>query len=218
MHTYPDYIAPSGRAIAQFVHDNPFAVMASSTPAAPLATHTPVVFPPGVEPGDSLVGKRLWGHIGRANDHWQLFAENPYALFVFSTSHAYVSPSAYQFTPAVPTLDYAAVHLTGRVTVLEEARDSLAVVEQTVYQLEGRRSEQWDPTDSEHVFKQILSGVVSFTIDVETESAMFKLSQDMPKDVHERVRRDLVEGDHYHPDVADLMGDIGVTEKPEEGQ
>lgn len=211
MHTYPSYPAPSGRSIAEFVWRNPFAVVVTSTDRAPLATHTPIVFRPGEQPGETLVGTRLWGHIGRANEHWRLFVERPEVLLVFSSSHAYVSPSTYEFAPAVPTLDYAAVHLTGRVTVLEDPAENLAVVERTVEQLEGRRTEPWDPSESRHVFERILAGVVSFTIDIDSESAMFKLSQDMPEDVHERVRADLLRGDHRHPDVAELMGEVGVT-------
>ncbi|MEJ6489644.1 FMN-binding negative transcriptional regulator [Leucobacter sp. USCH14] len=216
MHTYPSYVAPSGRAITEFVKDHPFAVVVSSTEGAPLATHAPIVFPPGREPGDTLVGTRLWGHIGRANPHWKHFADRPEALLVFSSSHAYVSPSTYEFTPAVPTLDYAAVHLTGRVTVLEEPHENLAVVEQTVAQLEAARAEPWNPEGSRHVFEKILDGVVSFTIDIESETAMFKLSQDMPEDVHGRVRQDLAEGDRRHPDVAALMERVGVC--PHQGR
>lgn len=211
MHTYPSYVAPSGRAIARFVRDHPFAVVTTSTNRAPVATHAPVVFPPGVEPGETLVGARLWGHIGRANEHWQHFAAQPEVLLVFASSHAYVSPSSYEFTPAVPTLDYATVHLTGRVTVLTEPSENFAVVERTVAQLESDRAEPWDPAASRHVFEKILEGVVSFTIDIESEVAMFKLSQDMPADVHARVRRDLIDGDRRHPDVAALMTEVGVT-------
>ena len=212
MHTYPSYVAPSERAIAEFVRDHPFAVVATSSAGAPLATHVPIVFPPGVAPGEGLVGATLWGHMGRANEHWKQFEAHPEALLVFSSSHAYVSPSAYEFTPAVPTLDYATVHLTGRVSILTGAAENLAVVEQTVQQLEGARSEPWDPAESRHVFERILAGVVSFTIEIESETAMFKLSQDMPADVHARVRRDLAEGEHRHPDVAELMGQVGVTD------
>lgn len=211
MHTYPSYVAPSGRAITEFVKNNPFAVMATSTDGSPVATHTPIVFPPGVEPGETLVGTRLWGHVGRMNDHWKFFAVQPEILLVFSSSHAYVSPSSYEFTPAAPTLDYAAVHLTGRVSILEGEAENLAVVEQTVAQLEGRRREQWDPSGSRQLFEKIIDGVVSFTIDIDTEKAMFKLSQDMPEDVHARVLADLAQGDHRHPDVVGLMKQVGVT-------
>ena len=67
--------------------------MVTSTDGAPLATHTPIVFPPGAVPGETLVGTRLWGHIGRANENWRRFAERPEVLLVFASSHAYVSPS-----------------------------------------------------------------------------------------------------------------------------
>lgn len=211
MHTFPSYPAPTGAAAVEFVRTNPFAVLATSrTAAAPLATHTPVVFPPGLEPGDSLVGARLWGHIGRDNPHWQLFQEHPEMLLVFSSSHAYVSPSAYEYTPAVPTLDYATVHLTGRVTLVEDEEFALSVVERTVEVFEDRRAEPWPMEDSRAVFRKIIGGIVAFTIDIDSEQAMFKLSQDMRPDVHERVRQDLLTGDHAHPDVADLMQQVGT--------
>ncbi len=213
MHVFPDYPAPSGRAIVDFVRNNPFAVIATSAAGAPVATHSPVVFPPGTQPGETLVGTKLWGHIGRENPHWKLFSEQPEALLIFSSSHAYVSPSAYHFTPAAPTLDYATVHLTGRITILESVEENLAVVEQTVEQLEGRREKQWDPTESKPFFERIIRGVVSFTIDIESESSMFKLSQDMPEDVHQRVQDDLMNGEHRHPDVAELMKRTGVKKR-----
>lgn len=211
MHTYPSYRAPSGEAIVDFVKQNPFAIVATSTEGAPVATHVPIVVPPDVQLRDSLVGARLWGHLGRDNPHWKLFADRPETLFIFSSSHAYVSPSNYGFTPAAPTLDYATVHLTGRVSILEGERANLDVVEQTVAQLEGRRASQWNPEGSRDLFKKIIGGVVSFEIRIDTERAMFKLSQDMPDEVHARVQEDLAHGEHRHPDVADLMGRIGVT-------
>lgn len=212
MHTYPNYPAPSGTAAVDFVRNTPFAVLATSLPgAAPIATHTPVVFPPGLEPGDSLVGARLWGHLGRDNPHWEHFAAHPELLLVFSSSHAYVSPSNYRSTPAAPTLDYAAVHLTGRVTIMTEEADALAVVERTVEVFEGRRSCPWQMAESREMFRRIIGGVVAFTIDIDAEQAMFKLSQDMRPEQHERVRQDLLTGEHPHPDVAGLMATVGTV-------
>ncbi|MBO1900337.1 FMN-binding negative transcriptional regulator [Leucobacter weissii] len=210
MHTYPSYPAPSGRAVVEFVRDHPFAILATSLPgAAPVATHTPVVLPPGSEPGESLVGARLWGHLGRDNPHWRHFAEHPELLLIFSSSHAYVSPSNYRFSPAAPTLDYAAVHLTGRVTLLDDEA-ALEIVERTVEVFEERRERPWPMAESRDLFRRIIGGVVAFAIDIDGEQAMFKLSQDMPEEVHERVRRDLLDGEHPHPDVAELMGRVGT--------
>lgn len=218
MHIYSDYPAPSGRAIVEFVREHPFAVMATSASGAPVATHAPFVFPPvppGAEPRDTLVGQMLWGHIGRGNPHWQLLAEQPEALLVFTSSHAYVSPTAYALEPAVPTVNYAAVHLTGRVEIIEHGPTVLEVVKQTVAQLEQSRDEPWDQEPSIPVYERILNGVVAFRIEIDSETAMFKLSQEMPEEVHARVAADLSRGEHRQEDVAELMRRVGVDGRPQ---
>lgn len=209
MHTYQNFHAPSGEAIVDFVRNFPFAVISTSTEGAPVATHTPVILPTHMNIENSLVGTQMRGHMGRENPHWKLFLEQPQALMIFSSSHAYISPSSYDFMPAAPTLDYATVHLTGKIKLLTSVEENLAVVEQTVDQLEGRRSQKWDKTSSKEWFREIINGVVSFTFDVEHESAMFKLSQNMTEEVQNRIRQDLTTGDQKHTDVAQLMKRCG---------
>lgn len=214
MHVYPRFSAPSGPEIVDLVRQNPFAVVATSVSgAAPVATHLPVVLPPDSSVETSFVGHRLWGHMGRSNPHWEMFEEHPDALLIFSSSHAYVSPSSYEFEPAAPTLNYATAHLTGRISVIEAREESLEVVEQTVDALESLRSEAWSKDGSRDYFRTIIGGVVAFTIDVVDESSMFKLSQDMPRDVHSRVRQDLESSGCPHADVAALMRRTGVHEE-----
>lgn len=188
------------------MRSHPFALVVTGPPdGPPVATHLPVLLPNDVDEDASLVGVTLVGHMGRANPHWELFPENPRALAVFSSSHGYVSPSAYQFTPAVPTLDYAAVHVTGEVRLIEDRDGALEVVERTVTALEDLRPRQWDPTESRERFAQIIGLVTAFTFTVTGQESMFKLSQDKPDDVRRRVRDDLAHGPHRHPDLVELM-------------
>lgn len=220
MHTYPNYPAPSGYAEVELVKANPFALLVTNGTEpgqSPVATHLPIVFPPDSEVTAALTGHRLWGHLGRKNTHWQSFSEQSEALAVFSTSQAYVSPSNYHFTPAAPTLNYAAVHLTGTITIFDDEADSLAVVERTVEALEGQRASPWSPEGSHELFRKIISGVVSFAFDVTGSTSMFKLSQDMPSHVHERVADDLDRPGCPHADVAGLMRQTGVKESPKGG-
>lgn len=206
MHTYDDYEAPTDSAIIDLVTQFPFAIMTTSqTDSAPVATHLPIVIPTDERISESLVGHRLWGHMGRANPHWQLFGEHPEALLVFTTSHAYVSPSSYRFEPAAPTLDYAAVHLQGHVDIFDDTADSLRVVEHTVEVLETDRDPQWSMDSSRDFFKQIVQGVVAFSITITNQQAMFKLSQDMDHDIRNRIHNDLTTGVHRHDDVANLI-------------
>ncbi|MGO1972179.1 MAG: FMN-binding negative transcriptional regulator [Propionibacteriaceae bacterium] len=189
MHTYPNYHAPDGRAIVDFVSRTPFAVAVTSQQGAPIATHVPVVLPPGLDTEglDTWVGTTLWSHMGRANRHWRVMAEEPEVLLVHTTSHGYVSPTLYRKPTAVPTVDYTAVHLSGTVRLLHDDEFALAVVEQTVRQLEDSRDPQWDMTDSREVFSSIISGVTAFAIDITAEQAIFKLSQDMSAEIRDRV-------------------------------
>ncbi|GEK79953.1 FMN-binding negative transcriptional regulator [Agrococcus baldri] len=208
MHTYPSYHAPDGRAIVDFVARTPFALAVTSQAGAPIATHVPVVVPPGLDvaSADTLVGTTLWSHMGHANRHWRLMEDRPEVLLIHSSSHGYVSPTLYEKDPSVPTVDYTAVHLTGTVRLLHTDDEALAVVEQTVRQLEGTREKQWDMTASLDVFRAIIGGVKAFTIDITAEQAVFKLSQDKPADVRARVRDEFAGAAVCpHADLAGMM-------------
>lgn len=119
---------------------------------------------------------------------------------VFSGPHGYVSPTVYGTDPAVPTWDYAAVHVTGR---LEPLDDALEVVERTVTAAESLREPSWEPTPaSRERFRALLPGVVAFRVHVRSVQAMFKLSQDIDAERYERVRADFAAD---NPRLADLM-------------
>ncbi|MDW4726400.1 hypothetical protein NQ292_27795, partial [Escherichia coli] len=79
--------------------------------------------------------------------------------------------------------------------IIEDDALSLDVVKQTVTHFESERAKPWEQSPSFAIYEKILPGIVAFTIEVETETAMFKLSQDMPADVHERVVADLTSGE-----------------------
>lgn len=206
MHTYPRYATPSQRAIVDLVRENPFAVVVSAQPGrAPVASHLPLILPAGVDPEQSLVGSTLVGHMGRKNPQWQQFADAGPVLLVFSSPHGYVTPEVYDYRPAAPTLDYAAVHLTGTVEVIQDKAGALEVVEATVAALESMRPRAWDPTDSRGYFEQIVAGVVAFRFLVTDQQAIFKLSQDKSDHVRGEVRADFATGPHRHPQLVHLL-------------
>jgi transcriptional regulator len=195
MHEFTRYQAPSREAVADLVRANPFALVVSGGDP-PTATHTPVILP-----GATVEDAVLLGHMARVNPQWRGFGSSD-VLVVFSGPHGYVSPTAYGYAPAVPTWNYAAVHVTGRVELITDRTETLAVVEETVRVMESRRSPAWDMTSSRDRFVSLIDGVVAFRVHVRTVRSNFKLSQDMPPDVRARVRADL--SGHA---VADLMGE-----------
>ena len=205
MRVYGPYVSPSPAMEVELIRRNPFAVVVSAEPGrAPVATHLPMIFPRHDEPPEGLAGATMIGHMARKNPQWTRFSPGREILLVFSSGeHGYVSPSTYGFEPAVPTVNYAAVHLTGTVEVTDTRPESLYVVEETVRTLEAMRDPRWDMTASRETFAALVEHVVSFTVRVTDVQAMFKLSQDMPPEVRDRVRTDL--GDGGCPHLADLM-------------
>ncbi|WP_432536730.1 FMN-binding negative transcriptional regulator [Kineococcus arenarius] len=189
MHEFPAYPAPDEASSVDLVRSHPFALVVSggADGPAPVATHTPVVLDPDAAAPAALVGTVLLGHLARSNPQWRSLTPDARVLLVFSGPHDYVSPTAYGTDPAVPTWDYAAVHLTARVEVVDEAAGCLEIVRKTVAALEAREPEPWDMTSSLPVFERIVGGVVGLRLHVETRSAVFKLSQDVPADVRRRV-------------------------------
>lgn len=202
MHEFERYAAPSPAYEVELVRRNPFALVVSATvDGPPVASHVPVVLPRGQH--DRLGGVTLLGHLARANPQWRGFAAHPELLLVFSGPHGYVSPTAYGYTPAVPTWDYAAVHVTGTVELIDDRDAALGVVEHTVRAVEALRDPSWDSTSSREKFAALIDGVVAFRVRVRTVHSNFKLSQDMPDDVRDRVRDDLRR--HGDGAVAEMM-------------
>lgn len=209
MYSYPRFAPPSQRAVVELVRTNPFALLVSAEAgAAPVATHLPMLLPENVDPDASLEGALMRGHLGRKNPHWHQFTGPTPVLLVFSTSHGYVSPRLYDADPAAPTLDYAAVHLTGELELADDEKSRLAIVEATVEALESQQPQRWDPSASRDYFRRILPGVVSFTVRVTGQDAMFKLSQDQSPATRQRVRDEFAGPVNPHPQLSTLMHDL----------
>ncbi|TLF62397.1 FMN-binding negative transcriptional regulator, partial [Nonomuraea sp. KC401] len=184
MHTFPWYAAADPAQVTTLIRENPFALVVSTVDGVPVATHVPVILE-----GTAVDGGTLLGHMARANPHWRSFEGSPDVLVIFSGPHGYVSPTVYATDPAVPTWDYAAVHVTGRVELLGDPLDPLDVVERTVTAAESLREPAWEPTAaSRDRFRALLPGVVAFRVRVRTQQSIFKLSQDIDAECYSRVR------------------------------
>jgi transcriptional regulator len=140
----------------------------------PLATRLPVVWEED----------RLVMHLARANPHWRSVPadRDVPALAVVTDAEAYVSPSWYptkaEHGRVVPTWNYSAVHLTGRVRRHEDPEWLRAAVTLLTEQQEGGRAEPWAVTDAPapYVDKQ-LRAIVGLELTVERVEGKAKLSQ-----------------------------------------
>jgi transcriptional regulator len=127
-------------------------------------------------------GDRLLMHMARANQHWRALEPGTPALAVVAGPQAYVSPSWYaakqEHGRVVPTWNYSAVHLTGRVTAHDDASWLRDVVQRLTDRHEQHRSRPWsvDDAPAEFVAKQ-LRAIVGVELLVERVEAKAKLSQ-----------------------------------------
>lgn len=112
MYLRPAFAETDLDRIAALVTANPFGVLVTHSARGPDASHIPFTV---ARDGEALV---LDAHLAAANP--QCADIGGPALAIFSGPHAYISPGWYRTQPAVPTWDYAAVHVHG---VLEPVTD-----------------------------------------------------------------------------------------------
>jgi len=185
------YRAPDPSWIVDLIRGHPLALLTSNGDGAPNATHVPVILPDQDRAESAgLDGITLLGHMNRSNPHWSALADGMTVLLVFHGPQSYVSPVVYGVTPASPTWDFTAVHVRGVLTTIQDRAETLAVVRSTVRTFESRFGQDWDMSTSLDYFARIVPGVGAFRITITGAEGMFKLSQEQPDGVRERVLRE----------------------------
>ncbi|WP_262062059.1 FMN-binding negative transcriptional regulator [Streptomyces sp. STR69] len=207
------YREPNNSWMAELIRDNPLALAVTngSCENGPFATHLPVILDPDASgdagsAGNELTGATLLGHMNRANPHWAALESGSVLLLTFTGPHSYVSPTVYGTTPAAPTWNFTAVHVRGVVEKIDSAEETLGVVQSTVRAFEKTFGDGWDMTESLGYFRRILPAVGAFRFTVTGAEGMFKLSQEQPGEVRERVQASFGQsGCTYRREVAGLM-------------
>lgn len=164
--------------IHQFIRNNGFGILITHHKGKTLATHIPMVLEDD--------GKKLSGHVARANPHWKSFRNTGEALAVFNGPHAYVSSSWYDHEN-VPTWNYIAAHVYGTLRILEgeELAESL-----------GRLVDKYEKHSEKPVsiaimtpsyFQREIRGVVGFEMKISGIEAAYKLSQNRDQKNNNRI-------------------------------
>ena len=181
----------------------PFAALVSGSAGALEVSHLPFLLerrPDGQE--------LLLGHMARANPHWRSLAGQT-ATVLFQGPHGYISPSWYEEAQAVPTWNYAAVHVTGTIRLIEEPDALLQILARLVEKAEARFERPWrlDPNDA--WTRALTAGIVGFEIAIARIEGKFKLSQNRPVASQRKVVRTLGESpDAMDRELAALMAEV----------
>ena len=148
-------------------------VLVTHGPDGLCATHLPFLHEPDT--------RRLIGHIARANPHPQMAGDGD-ALVVLSGPDAYVSPRWYKSTAQdgrhVPTWNYEAVHLYGRLTWFDEPAALLGVVRRLTEAREAHIVPPWSVDEAEPGYVgRLLGAITGVRFEISRIEAKRKLSQ-----------------------------------------
>ena len=186
-----------------FLRANPFAILVSSVDGRPFATHVPLA---ARETSGEIV---LRGHVARANPHWKSFQQEQESLAIFQGPHAYISPALYESGENVPTWNYAAVHVYGRVSVVDE-KQAREILEELIAEFDSSYSAQWAAL-SEEYRSRMLRHIVAFEMVASRLETKFKLSQNRTRQEQAKIIRALTNsGDSAIAGVAALMQEQGL--------
>jgi transcriptional regulator len=159
----------------EFIETYSFGTLVTVAGEQPVATRLPLIL-------DRTRGRQgtLLGHVARANPQWRSFDGDRQCLVMFDGPHAYISPSWYATSPAVPTWNYTAVHVYGIPRPFHDAGQLAELVDRLVGIYEGKMTEPW-PGKLPGDFKAaMLKAIVGFTIEIDRIEGKFKLGQNRP--------------------------------------
>lgn len=156
----------------------------------------------------------LLGHMAKANPQWEQ-AAGTNVLAVFAGPHAYISPTWYQDEKVVPTWNYVAIHAYGRLELVQDSREKLEILLQTVSVYERHMPVPWSLRESPEFVDRLVDQIVGFQIPLARLEGKWKLNQNHPPARRRRVAAALqVRSDESSQAIAHLMAQSLLSESP----
>jgi transcriptional regulator len=176
----------------RFIEVNSFATLVTTADGALFATRLPLIIERGAGNRGTLIG-----HFARANPHWHSFDGDCRALAMFDGPHAYISPSWYATSPAVPTWNYATVHAHGAPRLLEDASRVESIVDRLVAIHEAGLPQPWSESMLPREFKaNLLKAIVGFEMVIDHIEGKFKFGQNRPIEDQRAMLNELENNPH----------------------
>ena len=152
----------------------------------------------------------LFGHIARANPHWQAEAAGE-SMAIFMGPDAYVTPSWYptkaKTGAVVPTWNYVAIHAYGVVEFFHDEERLHRLVSRLTDRHESGRAAPWKVDDAPEPFvKAQLRAIVGVRMPITRIDAKRKMSQNRNEEDRAGVARGLAQSaDSLDRDVGALV-------------
>ena len=171
MHPNPDFRRASEAENLAFAKAQAFGMLVVSGENGPLLSHVPFHL--------FEADRYLEVHLVRSNPIARALSEPCAAVMAIQGPHGYVSPDWYEIDDQVPTWNYVAVHLRGKLSPLPQA-ELARVIDDLSDEMEARlapkpmwRSDKMTPSVLEKMQRQIMP----FRLEIETVEGTWKLNQ-----------------------------------------
>ena len=156
-------------------------------------------------------GASLDGHVARANPHWREFEGATDLLVGFIGPNAYISPTWYTSANMVPTWNYVAIEVRGRIELLDGRDARLDLVDRLSARHEVHLPKAWhsNKMDPDHRDK-LLDAIVAFRVHIESIEAKAKLGQNRrPEDLRSAAAAlEAIDSPSNERQLAALMRDV----------
>lgn len=197
MHPNPLYRSDDRELCNSLIDEIGFGMVFAATPEGPRVAHTPLLL---------AEGGAVQFHLAR-NNALARHLDGATALIVVNGPDAYVSPRWYANRDTVPTWDYVALELEGRVRCMDDAGLE-AFLHAAILKHEGRlEGAPWLAAESsEKVWSGLFRGIIGFELEVQAIRPTLKLSQNKSADERARIAQGL-EG-AGHSAIARLVRDV----------
>lgn len=187
MHPNPLFRSDDRTLLESLIAEIGFGMVFAQTPDGPRVAHTPLL---------STADGAVQFHLARGNALTR-HLDGATALIVINGPDAYVSPRWYDNRDTVPTWDYVALELEGRVRKM--ADEGLeAFLHAAIAKHEGRLDgEPWRAEESsEKVWSGLFRGITGFEMEVLAWRPTLKLSQNKSADERARIADGLEAAGH----------------------
>jgi transcriptional regulator len=161
----------------ELIRQRPLATLVTLTSQGLVANHIPLHLTDTPAPLGTLRG-----HVARANPLWQEYQANVNVLAVFHGPDSYISPSWYASKAdtgkGVPTWNYAVVHASGSLRVIEDPAWLRTQLELLTEQNEQHFAEPWAVADAPSEYtKKLIAAIVGIEIEITCLTGKWKTSQ-----------------------------------------
>ncbi|MGH7781966.1 MAG: FMN-binding negative transcriptional regulator [Candidatus Binataceae bacterium] len=178
------------RTLHEFIEAHSFATLVSNDADGLFASHVPLTLNHG-----GSVNASLAGHFARANPHWRALEQAGRCIAIFTGPHSYISPSWYESEPAVPTWNYAAVHVYGKARIIYDSAWVAGLLDRMIAIYEARQARPWPGILPVEFRANLAKEIVGFEIEIDRFEGKFKLGQNRPLEDQRGTLRNLERSD-----------------------